>query len=140
VIGERREFVIETRPRIVVVEDDEDTRVFLEDLFESDGFAVRSAPDPESAYSAIDDWDPLVVILDVMLPRESGFDIYRAALRTRPDLAAIFVTAKPTDLPRIYARELGAEAFFRKPFDAEKLLASARAAAERAQKRERPAA
>lgn len=115
----------EARPRVVVVEDDEDTRIFLEDLFESEGFLVRSAQDPESAYAAIEDFKPSVLVLDVMLPRESGFDIYRTVCRRQARVPAIFVTAKPTDLPRIYARELGAEAFFRKPFDAEELLACA---------------
>lgn len=119
------------RPRVVVVEDDDDTRIFLEDLFESEGFEVRSAQDPESAYAAIEEFRPAVLILDVMLPRESGFDIYRTVCRRQQAVPAIFVTAKPTDLPRIYAHELGAEAFFRKPFDAEQLLACARKAAGR---------
>jgi DNA-binding response OmpR family regulator len=116
------------RSRVVIVEDDEDTRTFLVDLFESDGWAVRGAGDPEGAYAAIRDSNPALVVLDVMLPRESGFDIYRNVLKLRAALPAIFVTAKPTDLPRLYARELGAKDFFRKPFDAERLLASARAA------------
>ena len=118
----------ETRARVVIVEDDEDTRTFLVDLFESDGWTVRGAADPEGAYAAIRDSDPALVIMDVMLPRESGFDIYRNVRKLRGDLPAIFVTAKPTDLPKLYAKELGAKDFFRKPFDAEKLLASARAA------------
>jgi len=126
--------------RIVIVEDDEDTRTFLVDLFESDGYAVRGAADPEGAYAAIRDFDPVLVIMDVMLPRESGFDIYRNVRKQRGDLPAIFVTAKPTDLPRLYAKELGASGFFRKPFDAEKLLASARAAVVRGRAGETEAA
>src|SRR5262249_14683059 len=104
-----------------------------------DGFEVRSAQDPESAYAAALSWEPHVLILDVMLPRESGFDIYRSLRKQNVEIPAIFVTAKPTDLPRIYAKELGAEAFFRKPFDAEKLLASARQAALRELARKRAA-
>src|SRR5437870_4353297 len=104
------------RSRVVVVEDDDDTRTFLTDLFESDGWEVRGASDPESAHAAIRDFAPDLVVLDVMIPRESGFDIYRKVQKAR-ELPAIFITAKPTDLPRLYAKELGARDFFRKPFD-----------------------
>jgi two-component system OmpR family response regulator len=117
-----------TRPRIVIVEDDDDTRAFLEDLFATDGFLVRVAADPEGAYAAIRDFDPALVVLDVMLPRESGFEIYRNVRKIRGELPAIFITAKPTDLPRLTAEELGAQGFFRKPFDADELLRSAHAA------------
>ena len=117
----------EDAPRVVIVEDDDDTRSFLVDLFVSEGYAVRAAADPEGAYAAIRDFDPALAILDVMLPRESGFDIYRAVSKER-ELPAIFITAKPSDLPRLHARSLGAAGFFRKPFDAEELLAAARAA------------
>jgi two-component system phosphate regulon response regulator OmpR len=118
----------EDAPRVVIVEDDDDTRSFLVDLFVSEGYAVRAAGDPEGAYAAIRDFDPMLAVLDVMLPRESGFDIYRAVMKEREHLPAIFVTAKPSDLPRLHARVLGAVGFFRKPFDAEDLLAAARAA------------
>jgi DNA-binding response OmpR family regulator len=113
------------RPRLVIVEDDDDTRSFLVDLFETDGWDVKAAGDPEGAYAAIRATDPDLLVLDVMLPRESGFDIYR---KVNGRAAAIFITAKPTDLPRLYARELGAAGFFRKPFVGDELLASARAA------------
>ncbi len=121
----------ESRTRVLVVEDDDDTRTFLIDLFESDGWEVRAAPDPESARAAFKDFGPALAVLDVMLPRESGFDLYRRLKDAGAVPPAIFITAKPTDLPRLYAKQLGADDFFRKPFDADKLLASARAAVKR---------
>jgi two-component system OmpR family response regulator len=110
--------------RVVVIEDDEDARSFLEDLFSSEGWVVRSARDAEEAYGIVDELDPHLLVIDVMLPRETGFAFYRA-VRRKKEIPAIFITAKPSDLPRIYARELGASDFFRKPFDGDALLASA---------------
>jgi DNA-binding response OmpR family regulator len=111
------------RRRLVIVEDDDDTRAFLVDLFETEGWEVRSAGNPEAAYVAVRETDPDLLLIDIMLPRESGFEVYR---KIRGRAQAIFITAKPTDLPRLLARELGAVGFFRKPFDAVKLLDSAR--------------
>jgi two-component system OmpR family response regulator len=124
--------VADSRTRVLLVEDDDDTRTFLIDLFESDGWEVRAAPDPEAARAGFREFAPDLAVLDVMLPRESGFDVYRRAKEAGKVPPVIFITAKPTDLPRLYAKQLGADGFFRKPFEADALLACARAAAARA--------
>lgn len=112
-------------PRVVVVEDDDDARSFIEDLFASEGYAVRSARDADEARVAVAEHSPQLLVIDIMLPRETGLSFYRDIRASGRNVPAIFITARPSDLPRIYARELGASDFFRKPFDADALLRSA---------------
>jgi two-component system phosphate regulon response regulator OmpR len=113
------------QPRVVVIEDDDDARAFLEDLFLSEGYLVRSARDADEARAAIAEHSPHLLVIDIMLPRETGLSLYRGLRDAGNAVRAIFITARPSDLPRIYARELGASDFFRKPFDADALLRSA---------------
>ena len=99
---------------IVIVEDDAALVKALSQSFEREGFNVVSAVDGESGLRLIEEKKPDLIVLDIILPRKSGFEVMEA-LRGSPDLAAIPVAILTNlegkqDIQRM--TELGARCFF----------------------------
>src|SRR6266487_6265972 len=75
-------------PRILVVEDDQDTRDVLAELLEAEGYEVRSAVDADEALLMLKEWQPQVIILDLLLKKADGWT-FRAKQRRLPAAADI---------------------------------------------------
>ncbi|MCU0641126.1 MAG: response regulator [Candidatus Margulisbacteria bacterium] len=112
--------------KVVLIVDDEPTIVtIIGDLLQLSGYDTLSAGDAEEAEQAIRAHRPDLILLDVMMPKTSGFDLCRK-LKATPDykeIPIIFVSVmnKPEDLAK--GKELGAADYVPKPFDPNDLLA-----------------
>jgi DNA-binding response OmpR family regulator len=126
------------RLRILVVEDDPAILTGLTDLLEGDGYAVEQAADGTAALACHARAAPDLVLLDVMLPGASGYDVCRQIRRTDPATPVIMLTAKGEEVDRVVGLELGADDYVVKPFGASELLARIRAVLRRGRPRETP--
>jgi len=103
----------EEMKRILLVEDDESLALVYKERLEAEGFAVKHAPNGEGALSLAIDYKPDLILLDVMMPKISGFDVLDI-LRNTPDttnIKIIMLTAlsQPKDKQR--AQELGVDEY-----------------------------
>ncbi|MBR1435249.1 MAG: response regulator, partial [Bacteroidales bacterium] len=114
-----------TKVNIVLVEDNEDVRVYLKSLF-SDSFNVVTCSDGQEGLDRIRTIVPDIVISDVMMPKKDGFTLCRD-LKTDPllwHIPVILLTAKADSGSSIKGLEEGAEAYISKPFDPKYLMAT----------------
>jgi DNA-binding response OmpR family regulator len=113
--------------RILVVEDEKAIASFIAKGFEQEGHAVDVAHDGEEGeYQAINvDYD--VVVLDVMLPKRSGFEVVKQVRTKKPRLPVIMLTAKGEVDSRIAGLDQGADDYMTKPFSFSELSARVRA-------------
>jgi DNA-binding response OmpR family regulator len=111
---------------VLIVDDDSELVGLLRDYLADEGFTVAAATDGDSGARAAVETSPDLVILDVMLPRLSGFDALRR-IRERSAVPVIMLTARGQDVDRIVGLELGADDYIPKPFNPRELLARIRA-------------
>ena len=115
-----------TAQRILVVEDEPDLLHALELNLKAEGYVVLSASTgPAAIRHALDD-RPDLVLLDVMLPGLSGFDVCRELRRKGFDAPIIMLTAKSEEIDRVVGLEIGADDYVTKPFGLRELLARIR--------------
>lgn len=116
-------------PRVLVVEDDQKIRDIMKWILERAGFRVSTADDGESGAAAAIADPPDAVLLDLMLPKLSGFEVLsrlRDAEGTK-DVPVIIVTARAAGEGSLgAARERGAVGYLEKPFKSETLVAVVR--------------
>jgi DNA-binding response OmpR family regulator len=108
--------------RLLVVDDDPEVRGLLVRLLESEGYQVEEAATGAEATAALSGRSPDLVILDVMLTTEDGFDVL-AAIRRTSDVPVILVTAKGHESDRVLGLKLGADDYVVKPFSPAELAA-----------------
>ena len=80
--------------RILVVEDEEAIRAGLMDLLEIEGYSTAAAVDGQEAMEKVRQWHPHLVLLDLMLPKSSGFEVCRFIRKQHPDVFVLMLTAK----------------------------------------------
>ncbi|MDR0549280.1 MAG: response regulator transcription factor [Deltaproteobacteria bacterium] len=112
--------------KILLVDDAARLRSRLEDFLESHNFAIKSLPDGREAGAAISEFQPDLLLLDVMLPGLDGFEVLRC-LRLYSSLPVIMLTACNNRGDRVNGLELGADDYLGKPFHLGELLARIRA-------------
>ena len=112
---------------ILVIEDDPKMQTGLRDNLEFEGYKVRTEGDGEAGLRAWIDNAFDCVILDVMLPGLSGFDILRKAREKGVLTPVIMLTAKGEEIDRVLGLELGADDYMTKPFSLRELLARVKA-------------
>ena len=108
-----------TQPLILIVEDEDNIALALTHVLKRDGYAVERVADGGNALPAIRSLQPDLVLLDVMLPEVSGYEICQA-VRLDADLAKIkilIMTARGTEVERRKGLALGANGFITKPFE-----------------------
>jgi DNA-binding response OmpR family regulator len=114
--------------RVLIVEDEANIVESLIFLLERDGFEVATVADGAAAIEQIGAFNPDVVLLDVMLPSLSGFDILNQlrASADHADMPVMMLTAKGQSKDRDRAMELGATVFVTKPFSNAEIMAHVR--------------
>jgi two-component system alkaline phosphatase synthesis response regulator PhoP len=118
-----------SKQRILVVDDDQSIVKILRTYLEQSGFDVFTAYNGTTALASIRGDKPDLVVLDLMLPDQDGWDItrqIRSDKRTAP-LPIIMVTARVEDTDKIIGLELGADDYITKPFNAREVVARVRA-------------
>lgn len=111
-------------PRILIADDDPLSAELLEAHLGESEYELRSASDGEQVLQLVADWHPQLILLDVMMPRLSGFEVCKR-LRSNPatrDIAILMITAldQPSDIER--AVEAGTDDFLSKPINKAELL------------------
>lgn len=117
---------------IFLVDDDLKLRRLVAKFLGDQGFRTREFPDGTEVAAALREEEPAAVILDIMLPGESGLDILRR-IRQESAVPVIMLTAKGDDEDRIAGLELGADDYLPKPFNPRELLARINAVLRRSQ-------
>ena len=117
--------------RILVVEDDAALARVVYDNLAIEGFDVRHAANGEAAIRTAAEFHPDLVLLDIMLPDTTGFDLC-GTLRRRGAAALIIMTARGQKTDKLRGLDLGADDYVTKPFDIDELLARIRAVLRRA--------
>ncbi|MEO5914916.1 MAG: response regulator transcription factor [Luteolibacter sp.] len=112
---------------ILLAEDDLLTREAVTELLEGDGHTVLAAKDGSTAISLWKSHRPALVLLDIMMPGSSGYEVCRAIRRDDRRTPVIFLSAKSEEVDVVLGLELGADDFLRKPFGKHELLARVRA-------------
>lgn len=108
--------------RILVVDDEPNILQFLELGLQNEGFEVQCAGDGIAALAHLKQFQPQVVILDVMMPGMDGFEVCRL-LKKSGNVAVIMLTARDEVDDRVKGLNLGADDYMVKPFSFEELLA-----------------
>jgi len=118
--------------RILVVEDDQNLLNVLTYNLKQEGYQVMTATDGSQALDIARAGKPDLVILDVMLPKMSGFEVCRI-LRKEATVPILMLTAKAEEIDKIVGLEIGADDYMTKPFSLRELLARIRAMLRRAE-------
>ncbi len=111
---------------ILVVDDEEHIRELATLYLEKEGYSVVTAPDGRAALDAIEKQHPNLVVLDIMLPGMSGFDVCRK-LRADSEIPILMLTARNEDIDKIVGLELGADDYLTKPFNPREMVARVKA-------------
>ncbi|MBI3125785.1 MAG: response regulator transcription factor [Ignavibacteriales bacterium] len=113
--------------KILIVEDEPNMRMGLKDNLEFEGYTVETATDGEAGLSMIMTNTFDLAILDVMMPKISGFDVCKHAREKGIKTPIILLTAKGEEIDKIVGLELGADDYITKPFSLRELLARIKA-------------
>jgi DNA-binding response OmpR family regulator len=116
---------------VLVVDDEPMVREVLTQYLEHDGFTVVEAADGDEAVAKLDESDPDLVLLDLMLPKRHGLEVLRHA-RTTGDVPVILLTALGDEKDRVAGLELGADDYVVKPFSPREVAARVRSVLRRA--------
>jgi DNA-binding response OmpR family regulator len=118
--------------RILIIEDDLALLRGLKDNFEEEGYRVSTATDGETGYRKIREDGPDLVILDLMLPKMSGYEVCRMVRDDGITTPILMLTARGEEADRILGLDLGADDYVSKPFSIREVLARVRALLRRA--------
>jgi DNA-binding response OmpR family regulator len=110
--------------KVLLVDDEPNILIALEYLLQKEGYQVLKAQNGEKALDALRQQQPDIVVLDVMMPGMSGFEVAQR-IRANPKHEAtriIFLTAKGTQKDRFQGYATGGEVYITKPFDNQELI------------------
>lgn len=114
-------------PNILIVEDEPAMRLGLKDNLEFESYNVEVAIDGQEGLDKIKAGDFDLIILDVMMPKMSGFDVCKAIRKMGVMTPIIFLTAKSEEIDKVLGLELGADDYLTKPFSLRELIARVKA-------------
>ncbi len=109
--------------KILVVEDDPHILLGLEEVLKSDGFEVATCDRGDKAIDAVTKHRPALMILDVMLPGLSGYDVCKEIRTKKVTTPILMLTAKGQEIDKVVGLDLGADDYVTKPFGVRELLA-----------------
>ena len=118
--------------KILVIDDEKKIVEIIKAYLERDGYQVISAFDGKTALALADNQHPDLIILDLMLPEISGWDVCRM-IRKESEVPIIMLTARDEVTDKIIGLEMGADDYVTKPFDPKELMSRVRAVLRRAE-------
>lgn len=110
--------------KILVVDDSKTELLFLSDLLQKNGFAVKTAENAEDAMRRLEEDQPDLILMDVVMPGQNGFQLTRAIARD-PQYAAIPITlctSKNQETDRVWGMRQGARDYIVKPVNTAELM------------------
>ena len=111
------------KTKVLVVEDDPHILLGLEEVLKSDGFEVAVCNRGDQALNALGRHRPGLIILDVMLPGLSGYEICKQVRAKKISIPILMLTAKGQEIDKVVGLDLGADDYMTKPFGVRELLA-----------------
>src|SRR6185295_4003901 len=111
------------KTKILIIEDDPHILLGLEEVLKSDGFEVAICNRGDLALDAVAKQRPGLVVLDVMLPGKSGYDICKELRARKVATPILMLTAKGQEIDKVVGLDLGADDYVTKPFGVRELLA-----------------
>lgn len=109
--------------RILVVEDEQSLVFTLQDTLENEGYHVHVVMDGNKAVNVVMEHKPDLILLDLMLPGKSGFDICREIRERKVFTPIIMLTARDREADKVKGLDIGADDYVTKPFSVKELLA-----------------
>ena len=122
---------------ILLIEDEPGLVMTISDLLTADGYRVESVSDGDAGLAKASSEKFALIILDVMLPQKTGFEVCRQLRQAGIDTAILMLTAKTQIVDRVVGLKLGADDYLTKPFDPAELLARVEALLRRVNKENR---
>lgn len=111
------------KTKILIVEDDPHILLGLEEVLKSEGYEVASCNRGDEAMAAVAHFQPTLIVLDVMLPGLSGYDICKQLRAKKITTPILMLTAKGQEIDKVIGLDLGADDYVTKPFGVRELLA-----------------
>lgn len=111
---------------ILIADDNEDITDILSTYVEKEGYEPVIAKDGAEALSCFETYSPQAVLLDVMMPKEDGYEVCRK-IRSKSSVPIILITARGEDFERIMGLDIGADDYIVKPFSPSEVMARLRA-------------
>ncbi len=115
--------------RILVVDDSKTELMFMTDLLQKNGFSVKTAENAEDAFRRLAEEKPDLILMDVVMPGQNGFQLTRAITRDPlyADVPIIMCTSKNQETDRVWGMRQGARDYITKPVAADELMAKIKA-------------
>ncbi len=115
--------------KVLVVDDSKTELMFMTDLLQKNGFSVRTAENAEDAFRRLAEEKPDLILMDVVMPGQNGFQLTRAITRDPlyADVPVIMCTSKNQETDRVWGMRQGAKDYITKPVVADELLAKIKA-------------
>lgn len=111
---------------ILIADDNHDITDILSTYSRMEGFEPVIAADGEEAFKLFNQYNPEVVLLDVMMPKEDGYEVCRK-IRSKSNVPVILITARGEDFDKIMGLDIGADDYIVKPFSPREVMARVRA-------------
>ncbi len=111
---------------ILIADDNEDITNILSIYVKKEGYNPIIAKDGEEAVTQFDKYNPLAVLLDVMMPKQDGYEVCRK-IRAKSNVPIMLITARGEDFERIMGLDIGADDYIVKPFSPSEVMARLRA-------------
>lgn len=112
--------------KILVVDDEKPIADILQFNLKKEGFEVYCAYDGNDAIRLVEEIQPDLILLDIMLPQQDGMEVCRE-VRKKYDMPIIMLTAKDSEIDKVLGLELGADDYVTKPFSTRELIARVKA-------------
>jgi twitching motility two-component system response regulator PilH len=115
--------------KVLVVDDSKTELVFLTDLLQKNGFSVKTAENADDAMRRLEEEQPDLILMDVVMPGQNGFQLTRAITRDPrfTDVPVIMCTSKNQETDKVWGMRQGARDYIVKPVDADELVSKIRA-------------
>ncbi|HYV65157.1 MAG TPA: response regulator, partial [Myxococcales bacterium] len=110
------------KPRILVVDDEQNARAALRTILSEEGYEIAEAPDGEEGLARLQEWTPDLVLADVRMPRMDGLSLLRRAKELGLDATFVMMTAFASIEAAVEAMRAGAENYLVKPLDVRAVL------------------
>src|SRR5437660_7242466 len=125
--------------RILIIEDDPHILLGLEEVLKGDGFEVAVCNRGDHALGAVAKHSPALIVLDIMLPGLSGYDVCKQLRAKKISVPILMLTAKSQEIDKVVGLDLGADDYVTKPFGVRELLARINALLRRSEPTASPA-
>jgi twitching motility two-component system response regulator PilH len=115
--------------KVLVVDDSKTELMFMTDLLQKKGFAVKTAENADDTFRRLAEEKPDLILMDVVMPGQNGFQLTRAITRDPlyADVPIIMCTSKNQETDRVWGMRQGARDYITKPVDVDELMAKIKA-------------